>query len=176
MPLPPGQAFIWDGYSNIWFNFQHAPTEISSTKQADLKMTRVPGTTQPEITGTAGGERIIRFSVVYAHEDDEDRDTEWIKEQIDWLSSLTYPRTIQIAPLVTRVVPVFLKLGSLIELPVYVQEVDTNFEVFIDSELDPAFATVRLSFVEAPSREFIDSIGARSNAQYRLRSWESVAQ
>lgn len=164
---------IVDMYSGEEFVFQNAPAEVRERKGAVLKKFDIPGLGNPRFQATGGGERRITFSVDFWAED-SDQDEEWVREQGAWLMSLMYPRVVNTSLGLRRVTPVYLTIGELINLPIYVTNVNIAWGQFRDENMLPMMCRAELNCVEVEQAgEFIDAIAARRGA-FWYRGFEAV--
>lgn len=161
MSITSARCFIIDVKTGERFQFQQAPTQIRDQKVANIKITSLPGASQPRIVPSGGGKRTISFTIRWFAESSE-HSPEWVKKQIQFLNSLMYSRVVNEETGRRRVTPVFLILGTLLQLPCYIQRVFTAWGPFQDADLGPLVARTDIDFIEVDSDIFIDAISARA--------------
>lgn len=172
--LPPTKCVIVDPYTGERLTLQLAPNTISQNKGIDVDSTRIPGASQPKVSSSSGTSNIIGFTTSFFAESEE-FDTVWVRKQIAWLLSLTNTRVVNEFLGIRKVTPVFLMLGSLIGLPVYLSRVDASYGPFEDDNLMPLLATAKLDFVEVVDpEEFVSAVAARNNGYLQSRPWTVV--
>lgn len=171
--METARAFFYDPYANDRLEFQFNPAEVSDSKTARLRKTDIPGANLPRISGSGGSERNISFSIDFLATDATYRTPGMVRKCVMWIQSLAVPRIVQPGIKRTSLTPIYMSLGDLMELPVFVENVTTVWGPFVNLDLQPLLARVSLSCTEAPDDEFIDTLAAR-RGKMLARSWSPV--
>jgi len=129
--------------------FQWNPEEIEDSRSAESKTISIVGKSHPRIVPVAGGERGIPLRL-YFHRESSSKEKSWVKEQVSWLQSLTYPYErgsgVQEYPAVQFI------FGSLYDLTMRVKSVKVRHIDQFDAEtLLPLHAEVDVDLVEISS-------------------------
>jgi len=168
MSNPPFRAnsFIEDPYSGSQFAFQTNPTSIKRRKQVKIKQTDVPGYSMPRLVASSGGVNEISFSSVLVA-NSESEDSRWLKRKMAFLSSLTYSRIVNEGLQRRAITPLFLVLGTLIELPIILRSVNETWGPFMDPELGALAVKFDLVCWELPDDDaFVDALSARQGRAF----------
>ncbi len=154
------------------FEFQFNPDNIQDSKESEIEQIKIPGASHPRVSWGSGGARTISFDLRIALLNESDG-ADYVKNQVEWLQSLEYPRE---DPGYEQSRPPYVQfvMGLLYDLPCIVRKMNVRYPELDNRTLLPEYADINMTMEEvALESVFLGNVrdGSQSNIRYLGRGF-----